>query len=155
MLDIGATHHMIADLDNLTLVAPFERNERITLGNGEGLPVVNTGLGSIFTSSKALTLHMVLHVPKLVASLLSVYRLCKDNNCYVIFDEFGFWVQDKATKKVLLRGRSSSSGLYYIPQQQFFKYFQLLDTTPQALLGQLVKSSIWHHRLGHPTNEVQ
>ena len=68
---------------------------------GEGLPVVNTGFGFIITPSKVLTLHMVLHVQKLAASLLSVYRLCKDNNCYVILDEFGFWVQDKATKKVV------------------------------------------------------
>lgn len=37
---------MTADLDNLTLVAPFERNERITVGNGEGLPNVNTGQGN-------------------------------------------------------------------------------------------------------------
>ncbi|KAM0982243.1 hypothetical protein ACFX2A_015487 [Malus domestica] len=155
VLDTGATHHMTADLDHLTLITPFEGTDRITVGNGEGLPVANTGSGSLLTSSKPLTLQMVLHVPQLAASLLSVYRLCKDNHCYVILDEFGFWVQDKATKKVLLRGRSSSSGLYYIPQQQFFNYSQLVNNTPQALLGQLVKTSIWHQRLGHPTNEVQ
>ena len=34
--DVGSytTHHITADLDNLTLVAPFEGNERITAGNG-------------------------------------------------------------------------------------------------------------------------
>ncbi|XP_050137264.1 uncharacterized protein LOC126613724 [Malus sylvestris] len=155
VLDTGVTHHMTADLDHLTLITPFEGTDRITVGNGEGLPVANTGLGSLLTSSKPLTLQMVLHVPQLAVSLLSVYRLCKDNHCYVILDEFGFWVQDKATKKILLRGRSSSSGLYYIPQQQFFNYSQLVNNTPQALLGQLVKTSIWHQRLGHPTNEVR
>ncbi|KAM2408029.1 hypothetical protein ACFX1X_027124 [Malus domestica] len=155
VLDTGATHHMTAGLDHLTLITPFEGTDRITVGNGEGLPVANTGSGFLLTSSKHLTLQMVLHVPQLAASLLSVYRLCKDNHCYVILDEFGFWVQDKATKKILLRGKNSSSGLYYIPQQQFFNYSQLVNNTPQALLGQLVKTSIWHQRLGHPTNEVQ
>ncbi|KAM1065653.1 hypothetical protein FF2_020965 [Malus domestica] len=87
VLDTGATHHMTADLDNLTLVTPFEGNDRITVGNGEGLP-------------------------------------------------------DKTTKKILMKGRSSSSGLYYIPQQHFYKYSQLMNNTPQALLGQLVKTSI-------------
>ncbi|TQE08030.1 hypothetical protein C1H46_006304 [Malus baccata] len=74
---------------------------------------------------------------------------------WAMVKDFQLLTLDKSTKNIILRGRSSSSGLYYIHQQHFFKYSQLLDTSPQALLGQLVKTSIWHHRLGHPTNEVQ
>lgn len=52
-----------------------------------------------------------------------------------------------------MTGRSSG-GLYHIPKQLFFKYNQLMKSTPKAFLGQLVKASLWHHRLRHPTNEV-
>jgi hypothetical protein len=36
--------------------------------------------------------------------LLSVRRLCKDNNCCFICDAFGFCIQDKLTGRVLLQG---------------------------------------------------
>ncbi|TQE07262.1 hypothetical protein C1H46_007084 [Malus baccata] len=60
---------------------------------------------------------------------------------------------DKATKIILMRGKSNG-GLYHIPKQLFFKYNQLWQSTPKVFLGQLIKASLWHHRLGHPTNEV-
>lgn len=91
-MDNGATHHMTDNLKDLNMIAPFDGDQKITIGSGECLPVKNTGYSSIKTSCKPLNLYTVLHVPKLAASLISVYTLCKDNNCYVILNEFAFWV---------------------------------------------------------------
>lgn len=155
IMDTGATHHMTEDLHDLNVVTPFEGDQQITVGSGECLPVKHTGSNSLHTSSKTLNLLTVLHVPNLAASLLSIYTLCKDNKCYVIMDEFGFWVQDKAIRAILMRGMSSG-GLYYIPKSLFFKHNQLRqsESFPKAYLGKLVQASLWHHRLGHPSNAV-
>ncbi|BBH03567.1 hypothetical protein Prudu_014481 [Prunus dulcis] len=56
---------------------------------------------------------------------------------------------DRVTKTILLKGRSNN-GLYPIPSAVSSHCL----SKKVALLGQHVKSSIWHHRLGHPTNEV-
>ncbi|XP_050116369.1 uncharacterized protein LOC126594192 [Malus sylvestris] len=60
---------------------------------------------------------------------------------------------DKVTKEVLYPGRSRQNELFRIP------IFKTLHSSVQHLpastyLGQLIKSSVWHQRLGHPTNEV-
>ncbi|CAL9017564.1 unnamed protein product, partial [Prunus brigantina] len=101
----------------------------------------------------------VLHMPQLTANLLYVHQLCHDNNCRMIFDTSGFLIQDKVTNKKLLQGKSEH-GLYPVPTS-----LSLVGTggtgssvgtssrASHAFLGQKVHSSLWHSRLGHPTNE--
>lgn len=55
-------------------------------------------------------------------------------------------MQDKVTKAILYKGKSRPDTLFQIPVSTF--------QHARAFLGQLVKSSVWHQRLGHPTNEV-
>lgn len=153
IMDTGATHRMTGNIKDMNMIESFEGDQKVTVSSGECLPMKNTGSSSIKTSSKPLNLYTILHVPELDASLISVYTLGKNNNCYVILDEFEFWVQDKATMTILMRGKSSG-GLYHIPKKFFFKYNKLLQYTPKAFLGKLVKASLWHHRLRHPTNEI-
>jgi hypothetical protein len=99
----------------------------------------------------SLKLASVLLVPQLTQNLLSVHRLCLDNNCWLIFDAFCFWIQDKATRRILYRGLCSN-GLY--PIHAFSPASSTQPSPAQAFLGQLVQSNLWHHRLGHPTNSV-
>ncbi|CAL8176000.1 unnamed protein product [Prunus armeniaca] len=108
--DSGATHHMVSTLDHLNNVAACDSAENVTVGNGEGLQIRHIGTAKL----SSLTLPSVFHVPHLTANLLSVHQLCKDNNCNIIFDVSGFYIQDKLTKKILLQGKSSQ-GLYPIP----------------------------------------
>lgn len=125
-MNTRATNHMTRDMADLGMVTTFEGDQKITVGSGECFPVKNTVFSSIKTQSKPLQLFTVLHVLELTTSLVSVYTLCKDNNCYVILDEFAFWVHDKATKTILMRGKSNG-GLYYILKQLFVSYDQLLN----------------------------
>lgn len=74
-------------------------------------------------------------------------QLCKDNRCWFICDDTLFFVQDKVTKEILYKGRSRLGILFQIPVSLF--------QHARAFLGWLVKSSVWHQRLGHPTNEVK
>lgn len=147
ILDTGATHHMTADIGNLSISHPYHTSDKITVGSGEGLTIQIIGCSTIKPASHSLQLNNVLHVPRLAANLLSLNKLCSDNRCYVTLDDEFFCVQDKVTREVLFHG-SSRKHLYKIPKRSLNLHLAA------AFLGQKVKSSTWHHRLGHPTNEV-
>ena len=102
--DTGATTHMTTDLAQLNLPAPFSGADTITIAEGSGLTISNIGSSILDVPHCSLQLKQVLHVPKLSQHLLSVHKLCKDNNFHFICDAFGFWIQDKITGNVLLKG---------------------------------------------------
>lgn len=93
-----ATSHMTAYLNNLSLASPFPSNETIqTAAGGAGLSIPHIGSSILHTLIKPLRLNSVLYVPRLTQNLLSVHILCLDNNCWLIYDAFCFWIQDKTT----------------------------------------------------------
>ncbi|CAL9023567.1 unnamed protein product, partial [Prunus brigantina] len=65
----------------------------------------------------------------------------------------GEGLSDKATWRILYKGLCSN-GLYPIPLASSHSALTTTKLQPQAYLGQLVFSSTWHHRLGHPTNKI-
>jgi hypothetical protein len=67
---------------------------------------------------------------------------------FVEFHRHSFCVKDKATRKILLHGRSKD-GLYPIPLSRASS-----SSPRRALSGVTASSSQWHQRLGHPTNNV-
>ena len=117
------------------------------------MEIKHIGSTVLKTLSHSLQLSKVLHVPHLAEDLLSVKQLCKDNQCWFICDDIMFFVQDKVTKEILYRGRSKPNELFQIPM---FKQFQIpmQSANSSAFLVQLIKSAVWHKRLGHPTNDV-
>lgn len=113
LTDSGATNHMTADLANLSLASPYPSTETIHTANGEGLTVSHIGHSTLHSSISPIKLHSVLCVPQITQNLLSVHRLCLDNNCRLIFDALCFWIQDKVTGRILYKGLCSN-GLYPI-----------------------------------------
>ncbi|KAI5350578.1 hypothetical protein L3X38_003469 [Prunus dulcis] len=138
---------------DMTNIAPYTSGDTIKIGNGEGLSISHIGTASL----SGLHLNTIYHVPQLATNLLSVYQLCKDNNCWVIFDASNVYVQDKATKTLLFQGKSHK-GLYPIPQSVSPSI--AIPKQPssviskQAFLGQQVHSTLWHQRFGHVSNDI-
>ena len=60
---------------------PCSRNKKVCIADGSLSSI--TGQGSFHLSDK-IVLQSILHVPKLSCNLLSVSRLSKDSNCYVV-----------------------------------------------------------------------
>ncbi|CAL8136785.1 unnamed protein product [Prunus armeniaca] len=112
--DSGASHHMTPNVHRLQAFAPYSSKDKITIGNGEGLQIDHIGYPTLSNLPGTLHLKQVYHVPQLATNLLSVYQLCKDNNCIVVFDEYHIYVQEKQTNKVLYKGQSDK-GLFPIP----------------------------------------
>jgi len=86
--DTGATTHMTSDLAQLNLAAPFSGADTVTTAGGSGLTISNIGSSILDVPHCSLQLKQVLHVPKLSQHLLSVHKLCKDNNCCYICYRF-------------------------------------------------------------------
>ena len=145
---------MTSDLHNLSLATSLPVNDTVQTASGEGLLVSHVGNSMLSSPSATIPLKSVLYVPHLKQNLMSVHRLCLDNNYRLIFDALCFWIQDKATGRLIFRGYSSD-GLYPLPfASTSSSGLSPLSSRPQASLGQLILSSTWHSRLGHPTNKI-
>lgn len=67
-----------------------------------------------------------------------------------------FFIQDKITKVVLYQGNSDGD-LFTIPMTVFSKNFSASGINKElkaGFHGKMVKTSTWHKRLGHPSEEV-
>ena len=154
IIDTGATHHMTANLNHLNNATPYTSDEKITIGNGTCLSVTHIGSTSIYVPHNTIVLKNVLCVPTITVNLLSVKQLCKDNGCWFICDDVIFFIQDKATRKILYQGNSDGGELFTIPVNVFAGSFAAKLGQCSAFLGKKVQVSVWHRRLGHPSEEV-
>ncbi|CAL2254013.1 unnamed protein product [Prunus armeniaca] len=124
--DSGASHHMVPHMTTMHNVTPCNSAENVVVGSGEGLHIAYIGKSHIPTVSSSLNLF-------------------------------------KVTNKMLLQGKSDH-GLYPIPtslssvgsssSSSVGARSRASQSQTSAFLGQQVRSSLWHSRLGHPTNEV-
>ena len=87
-------------------------------------------------------LNNVLYVPHISRNVLSLSRLCQDNNISIIFFSLSFHVKDLSTNNLLLQGQTHH-GVY---DCSFSPYVHILEK---------ISPSTWHHNLGHPSNKTQ
>lgn len=146
LLDSGASHHLTSDLANLSLHAPYNGGEEVQIGNGTGLAIQNTGSSLLPSNSRTLFLNNVLHVPDIARNLLSVNKLCTDNNVSVEFFPTKFQVKDLKSGAQMIKGNSRDGG-YVWPGRDLPKPIAFSTSFKCPL-------SIWHSRLGHPSISV-
>ena len=111
-MDTGASDHFTSELERLQLAERYTGKDQVQVANGTCLSIAHIGHSILPGSS--LRLQDVLHVPNIRKHLLSVYRLVSDNFVFVEFHRDFFCVKDKATRRVILHGRSQD-GLYPVP----------------------------------------
>ena len=109
--DISANEHVTPDLVTLTASKPYLGNDNLHVGDGKGLSISHIGHTKLYTTHRSFTLSNVLHVPAITKLLISIQKLCLDNNVYFKFNPFLLYVKDLNTNEVLLSGQSKY-GLY-------------------------------------------
>ncbi|GJU74387.1 hybrid signal transduction histidine kinase M [Tanacetum coccineum] len=134
-MDTGATSHLNSNAHNLSTLFNSRLYPSIHVGDGNSIPVTNTGHSSIPSLHRPLHLHNVLVTPNIIKNLISVRQFTRDNNCTIEFDAFGFSVKDFLTRHILLRC-DSSGDLYPVTKP---------STVPAAFVS--TSSSTWHQRL--------
>ncbi|PKU75882.1 Retrovirus-related Pol polyprotein from transposon TNT 1-94 [Dendrobium catenatum] len=144
-LDSGASTHLTSDQTQFQSSQPYTGSSQVILGNGNQLPIHNTGKGILPTPQGSLQLKNLNLVPNLSFNLLSVYQLTRDNNCLITFSSCGFEIKDMMTHQVLLKG-PCINGLYSIRATS-----PNLSKTELALISVQAIPDLWHRRLGHPS----
>uniref|UniRef100_A0A2N9FZ66 Reverse transcriptase Ty1/copia-type domain-containing protein n=1 Tax=Fagus sylvatica TaxID=28930 RepID=A0A2N9FZ66_FAGSY len=158
LTNTGATDHFTANLTNLQTQAPYQGIEQVSVGNGQSIPINHIGNGQLSTKLYNFRLQNLLHSSRISSNLLSVHKLCKDNNCSCYFDSNKFLIQDLPSGKVLYKGLSKN-GLYPIhtlPSSPSMSPSATASASPpvSAFLSSKNKWQLWHHRLGHPSDRV-
>ena len=101
-VESGATNHITADLNNLSLQRDYKGKDKITVGNGHTLRISHVGSTLISSSDKPLLLNNILCAPNITKNLLSVSQITKDNNVFAEFHSDYCLFKDKIMKRVLL-----------------------------------------------------
>jgi hypothetical protein len=141
--DTGATDHITGELNKLTMKEKYKGKDQIHAANGQGMSISHVGHAIVKTPSKFLHLKNVLHVPNATKNLVSIHRFTRDNDVYIEFHPWYFYVKDQVTKRVLLKGRCER-GLYPLISSSTIKNKQVFSATKPS-------ASRWHSRLGHPS----
>ncbi|OMO77387.1 Reverse transcriptase, RNA-dependent DNA polymerase [Corchorus capsularis] len=115
-LDSGASHHVTADLKNLSIASDYDGCDAIQIGDGTGLPITHTGDTKLASPNQCFQLHDVLYVPTIAQNLILVSKFCKANNVSVEFDYAKFLVKDLQTQAILTRGLNVDD-VYHFPSE--------------------------------------
>ena len=163
ILDSGATQHMCFYSKIFLELRNLQSPIFVDLPNSYKVKV--TQFGSIALHPK-LILKDVLFVPCFEYNLISVYKMCKQLSCLLIFSSFGCFMQGPSMKRPLEFGEVRT-GLYIVKSSfQYLKGFdgRAIDLSEQENSSCLsvsstfpipIKSSsdvrLWNLRLGHMT----
>ena len=72
------------------------------VGNGKSIGISHIGNAMISSLVKPIHLKHILHTPQISKQLISVTKLCYDNQAFVEFYPSHFLVKDQALGRVLL-----------------------------------------------------
>ena len=110
-MDSGATHHLTGDLNNLSVQDKYKGRDRVNTADGNGMHISHIGHTTICTPHDSLHLKKILHVPSASMNLLFVHKLALDNDIFLEFHPFFFFIKDRATRITLFKG-PCHDGLY-------------------------------------------
>ncbi|XP_074293500.1 uncharacterized protein LOC141620560 [Silene latifolia] len=141
IIDTGASNHVTEDISCLTDCHTIAARP-VGLPNGQR--VVSTIMGLAYINS-SLSLSRVLYVPSLTCSLLSVSQLTSDRDFVLEFAKNSCFIQDRSLKTTIGVGELRD-GLYWIRA--------CAPSTDIHQVSALGSRDLWHHRLGHPSDQV-
>ena len=147
LMDSGATSHITNDLSAIQSPVPYNGQDKVYIGDGQGIQIHHTGTTVLNTPAAHFHLNNVLHVPAMKHNLLSAYQFLKDNHCKLTLDSDGSTIKDRISGKMLFWG----------PVHHGFYPFQGTPTASishSALVSTKAYLQIWHNKLGHSSSAI-
>jgi hypothetical protein len=126
----------------LTTHEKYNGSEQIHTASGQGMKIEHIGNSVITTPVRPLYLKNILHVPQATKSLISAHCLAIDNYAFLEIHPKYFFIKDRVTKSILLKGWRHS-GLYPLPSE-----------SNKYAFGVAPSFARWHGRLGHPSTPI-
>ena len=146
ILDSGATDHLTGSSEHFVSYIPCAGNETIRIADGSLAPVA--GKGKI-SPCAGLSLHNVLHVPKLSYNLLSISKITHELNCKAIFLPDSVSFQDLSSGRMIGTARHSR-GLYLLDDDTSSSSIPRTSLLSSYFTTSEQDCMLWHFRLGHP-----
>lgn len=92
-------------MNNLFDNREYTGSEKIYMGNGKCLMILNTGISILYSHNRALYLKNLLHIQKISKNLLDVSKSICDNNVLFEFHPDVCFSKDQATELTCLQGK--------------------------------------------------
>lgn len=143
ILDSRATHQLTNDSSHLGNSIPFPEHDRVTLGNGVFVSLFNFGHARLDLSHSILFLKNILHT-QVTTNLVSICKLCEDNNIFIEFRSHSLFIKDKAKRKNLLK--PIDKGLYKLVCDNGVVKDQVFSEKLLAIVA-LATSFVWHESM--------
>lgn len=105
-------------------------------------------------STSPIFLKYVLHIPTLSQRLISIDKLCHDNQAFVEFYPTYFLCEGPFAPRWFFFGGNLDRSLYKLSPTDAKSFFAPSIIAPAAFLNRLEDTSIWYYRLGHPTLSI-
>lgn len=125
-----------------------------SISNGQEFSVTHVGNGELSTSSHNFVLQNIHIVPDLASNILSVHKLCLQNNAFFYFDSNQFSIVDLPSRRVLYRGLSKDV-VYPIPlpsQSSSTASLPAFNSAENVAVSS--QAMLWRQRLGHPCSKL-
>ncbi|PNX79443.1 retrovirus-related Pol polyprotein from transposon TNT 1-94, partial [Trifolium pratense] len=161
--DSGASHHLTFNPQNLAYRIPYQGQDQVTMGNGQGVSIKSLGYANFYSPYNPnvhLKLHDLLHVPSISKNLLSDSKqiLLKGTvgpDGLYKFQPFEF----TPTLSNNFSHQSSSTSSLHKSDSPISSHFSALNNTVHcnnALSIRNLDNSFytWHLRLGHAHNKA-
>nr|XP_016489332.1 PREDICTED: uncharacterized protein LOC107809250 [Nicotiana tabacum] len=149
-MDSGASSHMTYDQGKIKSPSMPSNSHSIFLGDGSTIPVSSIGCSTIVSPNRTFHLNSILHVPSLHKNLLSIKKFTKDNDCFIEFHSWGFFVKDLKTERLLLTCPSDSPIYPLVISSSKFSPSPSRFASSSVLFASRESIDTWHARLGHP-----
>ncbi|GJW28275.1 ribonuclease H-like domain-containing protein [Tanacetum coccineum] len=147
IIDLGANQHITNSIKNMTDVIDISELN-ITVGHPNGTVAKIRHFGNLRLTSNVV-LFDVLVILEYTVSLLSVNKMIKDSKLHVGFNEYDCVIKD-LKKEIVLGIGSESGGLYLFDVD--YKLPKIKSNF--SIMCYHVSKSVWHNRLGHPSDQV-
>uniref|UniRef100_A0A2N9HVI9 Integrase catalytic domain-containing protein n=1 Tax=Fagus sylvatica TaxID=28930 RepID=A0A2N9HVI9_FAGSY len=153
LTDSGASDHITASSTTLNSQSPYQGQDQVSVGNGQHLPIQNIGNANLHTKLHKFQLRNVLHVPRIASNLISVHKLCLNNNCSCYFDANKLLIQDLPTGRLLYQGLSRN-GVY--PIHSSSTLFNSASNKTACAVHSVTpdKWQLWHSRLAGKMHQL-
>ncbi|WJX96151.1 hypothetical protein P8452_77393 [Trifolium repens] len=145
--DSGASHHLTFNPNNMTYRIPYQGQDQVLMGNGQGVSIQSLGHSQFYSPNNPnvrLKLNELLHVPHISKNLLSVSKFAQDNHVIFEFHPYTCYVKSQDSSEILLEGTVGSDGLYK------FKPFNFLSNTDAK--SKMVSSTSFSSALNKPAS---
>ena len=147
LMDSGATSHITNDIFAIQSPVPYNGQDKVYIGDGQGIHIHHTGNSVIHTHIATFRLNHVLHVPKMKFNLLSASHFLKDNHCKLTLDRDGSKIEDRSLGMTFFQGPISHGFYSFYGSISSFNF-------PSYFVSTKASFQLWHKRLGHPSSAI-